>query len=904
MDQHVLLTSARNEFLRSFSEAVQKLVPLCVEDFFVRADDTYSSVEQGKLLDARAVLVEQGSQITLQLTHIMDGLLTRSLQTTYNNYRPAANFSTENLSLIDSAAFEGGLRLEGITSRFRNEAGEELRDLNIRIAVLFQQEFTNERENPFRPFLFSRCFTTVFENLELNANLVDILVEHFAENFLVSVPSIYLSVNADLAKHGVAAQLPLKIKKNPSQQNPDGEKDEVQGASVTRTNKSSGSSNADAMTPENNFQAGAQRSASPTSSPTSSSKRNIQSPFEQYFSSALNRAANLVGLGQKNLGSASKDDAFTENLAKLLGTSTAAQQDSSMRNKNFSWLKSGEAASDAIRQFFGSSAKQSGEFELSHGLDGQARDQQLRSGEGEFQHVSDPSMGSGASDAGSGLRANYAQVSATSSGPGGSIEHSLPRSVYGLQRNATPNATEMFDGYGGLRNLILERRVELNELTKDTTEQMTIDIVAMLFEFILRDTQVPAEIRAQLGRLQFLVLKLALRDNSLLTQKGHPARMLVNRIGSISLGLKQIDPSGIQITQEICRIVETLLQDDSENPQLFSRMLDEFDAFIARELQASDKKVEVAIQGVESARKRSLQFAHTTLQLREALQGLIIDPYLNNFFQTVWLYVLELADREDSQRAHRYRLLVPDLLWSIIPKSIEAERVQLLSLLPVILGTLKEGLATIAWEGEQKDALMNWLVDAHTKAMRINHSAAMQKAPSLVGIHQHFNSLFSEPDLDNYAPLDKDAHSGVNKFLDDAMQALDDKVQLLDRVYVQALPDETHTDVNPHSGIAWDDAPSADDVVDPVLAQLRIGVSVEINFGGEPSQGTLNWIDPTLANVILSLEGQEQPSMVSVRMFRRMIAHGRVKFLETEPLFERAVQSLLRSADAIDAAKA
>jgi hypothetical protein len=91
--------------------------------------------------------------------------------------------------------------------------------------------------------------------------------------------------------------------------------------------------------------------------------------------------------------------------------------------------------------------------------------------------------------------------------------------------------------------------------------------------------------------LQFLVLKIALRDQTLLTQKGHPARMLINRVGSISLGLKQIDPTGAHITQEICRIVETLLEDDSENSQLFIRMLDEFDAFIARELRSSEQTI-------------------------------------------------------------------------------------------------------------------------------------------------------------------------------------------------------------------------------------------------------------------------------------------------------------------------
>ena len=112
---------------------------------------------------------------------------------------------------------------------------------------------------------------------------------------------------------------------------------------------------------------------------------------------------------------------------------------------------------------------------------------------------------------------------------------------------------------------------------------------------------------------------------------------------------------------------------------------------------------------------------------------------------------------------------------------------------------------------------------------------------------------------------------------------------MLDQAYIQELPKES-TDSENHTKLA---------AVDLVMEQLKIGVAVEINLGGEPSQGKLNWIDPALTNLILTMEGQEQPSMLSVRMFRRMIAHGRVKFLETEPLFERAVQSLLKSADIV-----
>ncbi len=865
MDQSALLTNARAEFMRSFVEAVRRTIPLCVEGFFVKADDSFSSLEQNRFLDIRTVLVERGDDLIEQMTQSMDHLLARSFQTTYSTYRPTANFNTENLTLIDPTAFEGGLRQESITNRFRSEGAESLRDLNIRVAIIFEQEVINERENPFRPYLFSRCIFSTIENFNINPVLVDILIENFAEHFSKFVGTIYNEVNPYLAKNGVAAQLQLKIRKTPA------------AGSVSDLSQSEENQE------EQNFDSSYGGHRQPAAPPRKNYP-SMPSQIEQFFTSALSRASGLFGgaraAAPANADQISSQEAYEQASQTMQGGGmSATAPDEGGARSAFSWLKSGESVGERVRQFFRPSDGETGSSaQPSYGAQGG----------GQVQHDGDATY---AHASGDGASAGSAYSNNAHSGGGQSHTLGLPSSIHRFQQTYTPTGAEMFDGTGGLRNLILEQRSALNELTSNVDEQMTIDIVAMLFEFILRDTQVPAEIRAQLGRLQFLVLKLALKDSSLLTQKGHPARLLVNRIGSISLGLKQIDPSGVEITKEICRIVETLLQDESENSQLFSRMLDEFDAFIAKELRACDKKTEEAIEGAEQARNRTLRFAHTSAQLHEALLGLKIDPYLQNFFETVWVYALELADREDAKRAHRFRLFVPDLLWSIVPKSSEEERMQLLALLPIILSTLKEGMTSIQWNEAQQESLMNWLVAAHTKSMRVHHAAGAQPNASLSSIHQHFNHFFADPDLENYAPLKNGERSDVDKFLDDAIKELDIQVQLLDQVYVRELPKEE------------DDARTNDSNIDLVMEQLKTGVAVEINLGGEPAQGKLNWIDPAFTNLILNLDGQEQPSMVSVRMFRRMIAHGRVKFLETEPLFERAVQSLLKSADIAEPAK-
>ncbi len=895
MDLNDLLTTTRAEFLKAFLDATQKAIPRCIDDLFKKADISYSSSEQGRLLNARSVLQDQGASLTRQMSKNMEGLLTRSFQTTYNTFRPnaALSFSAESLALVDASAFEDELRIDDITKRFRSEAEEQLRDLSIRIALIFEQDVTSERENPFRPYMFTRSIANSFENFGLSQETTFILVSQFSESFIGFVPDIYDSVNRHLASHGIAAQLQFKIKKSPTQSALDSEMeddlemDSDQAESIQTQNR--------ARRQDRNSQ-GFGPNFEESSSRTGSTEKN-RNQVEQLIDSVRGMAS---GFGaRKSATSETEQEAIV-----------ASKPDS---GKQFGWLGGGQAVGGVLRKFFGGASAQPSAAAaegFGHTIPGnqmtsnsvgvdQARSVQSGAADSSSEQTDGATSsaggtpqnnrGSGGADGSSPEPGKKRQ--AETGGPSQAGAH-IVSSVHGLQKSHTPATADMLDKHGGVRNLILEQRATLNEMTQNIDEQMTIDIVAMLFEFILRDGQVPAEVRAQLGRLQFMVLKIALRDTSLLTQKGHPARMLVNRIGSISLGLKQLDPSGTHITAEICRIVETLLQDDSENPQLFSRMLDEFDAFIAKELRGGDKNIERAVEAVEQVQNRTLRFAHTAAQMGEALLGLTIDPYLQDFLKSTWVHVVEFADRHDAKRAQAYRLLVPDLLWSIVPKLREDDRAQLFALLPIILNSLREGLALIKWDPKLQQDLLNWLVDAHTSALRSSHSATLTSVPSLSVIHQHFDNFVNNPEVNPKSTIALDKLPNSQKFLDQAIRELDFKVQMLDHVFDQELPAEKLDKT----------IPVRSDVLSPEAIQerLRSGVALEINLGGKPSQGWLNWVDPALSSLVLSMDGQEEPSVVSVRMFRRMIAHGRVRFLEREPLFERAVQSLLKSADNLD----
>lgn len=861
IDRNDLLAATRTAFTRAFTDALDEVIKASISGLFHKADIAPSLPEQSRLLDARAVLMSKDVALKRHLISEMEHLLNRSFQTAYSTFRPSFydSIGTSSLSLIDTSVFEGGLHIEETTKFLRDKAEDQWRDLNIRIAILFEQDDINERENPFRAYLFARCIANAIEKLETPSDLIDPLAVQLAESLSVYVLPIYKQLNELLANHGIAAQLHLKIKKTP--QNQTRSQSAPGEASENAAPQSSGA--AESATNSSN----ALREEVAPLAPVPARKGKIDRLFDwitgkgdtDVATSSQSEAGEVAMPHQTHTNVASVGAAPASQVRAATGVNTS--QDGEVGR---SWLGGAQAVGEVLRNFFSPAAPVS------------------RMNQSEDGYAFEPDE-------------NIGLMSSTQ----------LSQSVQTFQQLNTPSAAAMVDDSGRVRNLILEHRDELSKMSSNTNEQMIIDIVAMLFEFILRDGHVPAEVRAQLGRLQFLVLKVALLDPELFTHKSHPARMLVNRIGTIVLDLQVLDPGGARVTTEICRIVEILLADESEEITIFSKMLDEFDAFVAHELRTADHQVERTVQVMENAESRTLQFARISSLISEGLTHLKVDEYLHDFLVNTWSRVIERVERDSSADVQKYREFVPKLIWSIIPKVLEAERKQLFGMIPLLLDTLREGLGKIAWSETQQQKVFDWLVDSHRHALRA--SAHPEQLPPFDYVASIFESFIGARHI---APVEKQVIDVLDStLLDEAIKELELEVNMLDKMFdleIGQVGDACEHEHDPVDTFEhWDD--EAEDVSEgavnvdaDIQERLRSGVVIEIRLEETPTRAKLNWISSNASNIVLSLEGVSTPSVISIKVFKRLMKTGRVRFLELEPLFERAVKALLESADQLD----
>ena len=194
---------------------------------------------------------------------------------------------------------------------------------------------------------------------------------------------------------------------------------------------------------------------------------------------------------------------------------------------------------------------------------------------------------------------------------------------------------------------------------------------------------------------------------------------------------------------------------------------------------------------------------------------------------------------------------------------------------------------------ERQQNFLNWLVDAHTQALRPRKKPL--SALSRASFHQHFDQ-FIKAQIADFPSVGSANPAKYRQFLDESIKKRDFQIQLLDSVFDQA--EGALMDDNARGPALLPVLPLESSA--SVMERLRSGIAIAITLGEERSRGRLNWIDANAANIVLTLDGQVTPSMISVRLFLHLYHSGRVSFLEATPLFERALASLLESADRMD----
>lgn len=275
-----------------------------------------------------------------------------------------------------------------------------------------------------------------------------------------------------------------------------------------------------------------------------------------------------------------------------------------------------------------------------------------------------------------------------------------------------------------------DHRLQVNQVDGDV-----INLVAMLFEFILDDRQLAPMMKMLIGRLQIPVLKVALMDRSFFNRGGHPARKLLNELAMAGIGWTpknsdQRDP----LKEKIEYVVNRLLNEFTDNVSLFGELLAEFTHFMDLDRRRREL-VEQRLRDAEEGRARQeLARDQVNALLADLLTGRDLPARALALLEEPWRKHLEwvfLREGEESERWQQASRLTERLTWSLDPYPLtDSTRSELLRLIPEVTDALRSGLQEISWDPFATDAAIRDLELIHVDVLQGLLSAEAEPEPA------------------------------------------------------------------------------------------------------------------------------------------------------------------------------
>ncbi|MGE5094488.1 MAG: DUF1631 domain-containing protein [Betaproteobacteria bacterium] len=286
-----------------------------------------------------------------------------------------------------------------------------------------------------------------------------------------------------------------------------------------------------------------------------------------------------------------------------------------------------------------------------------------------------------------------------------------------------------------LVNIVRSVKATAGGASLGTVDAMTIDIVAMLFDYIFDDRNIPATVKALLGRLQIPTLKVALMDKSFFSSKAHPARRLIDLLAEASMGLDASTPGGSAALGMVEAVVTRVLDEFDNDLALFESAVADVEKFLEEQKRAEEQIIERSARLIEAREREELgrMVAEEEIARRLAARQWV-PAAVRTMLEQQWSRALadvHATDGEGSPAWQGFMLTMDDLLWSVEPKTTPEDRKRLVTMLPAMLRHLHEGLNRGRTPEEVRGAFFGELVDCHAAAVKagLRGMALVPEAP-------------------------------------------------------------------------------------------------------------------------------------------------------------------------------
>jgi len=582
-------------------------------------------------------------------------------------------FQGDMLSLVDNEDLEETIAISSITHRAENYYVEALWGLNQRFAVLNNGQKVDERANPISPVQYCESLRKALKLIEFDTKAKILAYKAFDGLVIAQLSDAFSSVNGYLAEQGILANL----RYNPAGAGADG--------GVVAPQDSAGF---DSWAGDSTQYSAPQAAGGGASNAGFMASPDPTQPTEQYQGSLLSAIKVLQG--------------------HLSGSPAPADGGIAAGGVSGGGMQGGAAPAGVG----GAGVAPTGAGAVPVGQLGQ-----MMGGA--------PVLGAGPAGRQVTVYSNQQMV--------GALQNLQAQALLGESGlgEASPDGL-VAQSYAQVSSqLTTQLQEEAEDGAVDPSDMHTIDLVGMLFEYMLSDDNLPDSVKALLSYLHTPFLKIAFIDKSFFEQTEHPARLLLNSMAEA--GVKWVSNDGssqYDIYEKVKGCVSRVLEEFENDVRLFAELLLEFSSYtkkIARRQELMERRAMEKVQGEEKLREVKIRVNEEVRsrtdgrELPSAVLLMLLQPWSD------YLAFILLRYGEQSDSWQRAIQVIDDVLWSIEPKELNADKTRQLELHDQLLNGLETGFETIGYDQAKGKKLLEALFSLQRMALQ---SKQVEPAPA------------------------------------------------------------------------------------------------------------------------------------------------------------------------------
>jgi len=687
--QKVLFTKLFNNCekltLKHIKLILQKMFDNADDTLFALAEKTHSNTESTDYFDSmriirlkRSEIEEQHfSQIKQAFAIIKDenGNKINSSEKTTNSLDA---FSFDDLSLIEDADLEENIAIKNIVSKVSHHSAQDLSAIEKRLSHILNTD-VSATNNPLGPNVISNTFMKAAAALDIELKVSLIILKLFEQAIISGISPLLHEANSLFVNANVLPEFKHTVQKSEHVDNPYDKQENQQDNS-----------------PPNQNGTGYPQTNSGQASP--------MQPNAMYESPVNSNQAN-------------SNQATSDQMAYAAGTGTAIGQDTSIghfsqlltQHQTQAGAINGEAVANNVHPF-------------------------------NLEHINQAQAG--------GVEANAAMQSSTDGSPSaqtsgyvvttpqfiGSLTQLQNIPLSSPQQQSTISTDEngeqvesiQLQSSVNLKDFVIQQLQQQDENFSvnhiNPVDQDVIDVVSMLFEFILEDKNIPSEAKAHIARLQIPLLKAAIIDKDFFSTSKNAARSLLNELAHAALGIiDETDPSSLSLLSEIERVVNTINDEFEDDLSLFDQQLTEFNIFLKQHAQQEDNIKHRLEKKTKQKEDHALAYHWVEDTIDEILADKHLPDVIIELINGPWKRVMLNTYLNNGQNSDTWKnqvRFIDVLEWSVQPKHESIDRQKLANIIGQLVMTLRNGLQVIQVSNDDIQKILLQLEPFHVASVK------------------------------------------------------------------------------------------------------------------------------------------------------------------------------------------